>query len=276
MPVAVFFAVRCGSACSFCSCGSVAPPLGRDGDCLWRRARPFACVAPGALVHLVGQASPAAIVLPIGLPWVGANFRLDALSAFFLVVINLGAAAASFYGIGYGRHEREPQRVLPFYSAFLAGMNLVLLADDAFAFPGVMGVHVARLLGAGDGASSGAGQYTGWLRLYCYGESWDNGPATRVCFVGRAARRLHLHGDAREHRAAGPGQSRARTGVLVAFGALLLRLHGMAFGKPSGDVGPIKASSLPIGAHFGLALMAGIWLPPPLVAWFQHVASLLR
>src|SRR5450631_197251 len=58
-------------------------------------------------------------------------------------------------------------------------------------------------------------------------------------------------------------------GLLVAFGALLLRLHGMAFGEPSGDVVPIKASSLPIGAHFGLVLMAGIWLPPPLVAWFQ-------
>ncbi len=88
----------------------------------------------GALVHMLGQASPAAIVLPIGLPWVGANFRLDALSAFFLVVINLGAAAASLYGIGYGRYEHEPQRVLPFFPAFLAGMNLVLLADDAFTF----------------------------------------------------------------------------------------------------------------------------------------------
>jgi hydrogenase-4 component B len=88
----------------------------------------------GALVHMVSDASPAAIVLPLGLPWVGANFRLDALSTFFLVVINLGAAAASLYGIGYGRHEREPQRVLPFFPAFLAGMNLVLLADDAFTF----------------------------------------------------------------------------------------------------------------------------------------------
>jgi hydrogenase-4 component B len=55
----------------------------------------------GALVHMVADASPAAIVLPVGLPWIGANFRLDALSAFFLVVINLGAAAASLYGIGY-------------------------------------------------------------------------------------------------------------------------------------------------------------------------------
>ena len=33
-----------------------------------------------------------------------------------------------------GRHEREPGRVLPFFPAFLAGMNLVVLADDAFTF----------------------------------------------------------------------------------------------------------------------------------------------
>jgi formate hydrogenlyase subunit 3/multisubunit Na+/H+ antiporter MnhD subunit len=73
-------------------------------------------------------------VLPLGLPWVGAHFRLDALSAFFLVVIDLGAAAASLYAIGYGRHEHEALRVLPFYPAFLAGMNLVVLAGDAFTF----------------------------------------------------------------------------------------------------------------------------------------------
>ncbi len=37
-------------------------------------------------------------------------------------------------GLGYGRHERDPERVLPFFPAFLAGMNLVLLADDAYTF----------------------------------------------------------------------------------------------------------------------------------------------
>jgi len=72
--------------------------------------------------------------LPIGLPWLGAHFRLDALAAAFLVVVNLGAATASLYGLGEGRHEREPGRVLPFFTAFLAGMNLVVLADDAFTF----------------------------------------------------------------------------------------------------------------------------------------------
>jgi formate hydrogenlyase subunit 3/multisubunit Na+/H+ antiporter MnhD subunit len=72
--------------------------------------------------------------LPIGLPWLGAHFRLDPLAAAFLAVVNLGGATASLYGLGYGRHEPEPGRVLPFFPAFLAGMNLVVLADDAFTF----------------------------------------------------------------------------------------------------------------------------------------------
>ncbi|MGO9422812.1 hydrogenase 4 subunit B [Roseiarcus sp.] len=74
------------------------------------------------------------LVLPLGLPWIGAHFRTDAMSAFFLVVVNLGATAASLYGLGYGRAEHDPERVLPFFPAFLAGMNLVLVADDAYAF----------------------------------------------------------------------------------------------------------------------------------------------
>ncbi|PDQ19732.1 hydrogenase 4 subunit B [Mesorhizobium sanjuanii] len=85
--------------------------------------------------HLVSDPAGVSVVtLPLGLPWIGAHFRLDALSAFFLVVVNLGGAFASLYGLGYGRHESAPHRVLPFFPAFLAGMNLVVLADDAFTF----------------------------------------------------------------------------------------------------------------------------------------------
>ncbi len=72
--------------------------------------------------------------LPLGLPWLGAHFRIDALAAFFVIVVNLGGAAASVFALGYGRHEEAPQRVLPFYPAYLAAMNLVVLADDAFSF----------------------------------------------------------------------------------------------------------------------------------------------
>jgi hydrogenase-4 component B len=88
-----------------------------------------------AAASLLGaRALPATLTLPLGLPWLGTHFRLDALAAFFLVVVNLGAAGASLYGLGYGRHEEAPGRVLPFFPAFLAGMNLVVLADDAFTF----------------------------------------------------------------------------------------------------------------------------------------------
>jgi formate hydrogenlyase subunit 3/multisubunit Na+/H+ antiporter MnhD subunit len=87
-----------------------------------------------ALSHFLGRAAPARLALPIGLPWLGAHFRLDAISAFFLALVHLGAASASLYALGYGRHERAPERVLPFYAAFLAGMALVPLADDAYTF----------------------------------------------------------------------------------------------------------------------------------------------
>src|SRR5271166_3080870 len=65
-------------------------------------------------------------------------------------------------------------------------------------------------------------------------------------------------------------------GLLVALGALVLRLQGMAFGAPTGSTAPAKASALPIMGHFALVLTAGVYLPPPIVAWFQHVAELLR
>lgn len=86
-----------------------------------------------ALSALLGDAG-SQLVLPLGLPGIGAHFRVDALSAFFLAVVNLGGVTASLYALGYGRHEEAPQQVLPFYPVFLAGMNLVLLADDAFTF----------------------------------------------------------------------------------------------------------------------------------------------
>jgi hydrogenase-4 component B len=87
-----------------------------------------------ALDFLLRAAAPETIVLPVGLPWLGSHLHIDALSAFFLVVVDLGALSASLFALGYGAHETAPQRVLPFYPAFLAGMSLVVLADDAFTF----------------------------------------------------------------------------------------------------------------------------------------------
>ncbi|HEX7761621.1 MAG TPA: hydrogenase 4 subunit F [Caulobacteraceae bacterium] len=64
-------------------------------------------------------------------------------------------------------------------------------------------------------------------------------------------------------------------GILLAFGALLLRLQGMAFGEPSPGTAPARASYLPMFAHFGLVLAAGVYFPPLITGWFQHVARLL-
>jgi hydrogenase-4 component F len=64
-------------------------------------------------------------------------------------------------------------------------------------------------------------------------------------------------------------------GLLIAFGALLLRLNEIAFGKPIGSSAPVEASYVPLFAHLGLVLAAGIYLPAPLVSWFQGVARLL-
>ena len=64
-------------------------------------------------------------------------------------------------------------------------------------------------------------------------------------------------------------------GLMVALGALLLRLNGFAFGEATGPTGAVRASYVPMFAHLAIVLVAGIYLPGPLVAWFQHVARLL-
>ncbi|HLI22158.1 MAG TPA: hydrogenase 4 subunit F [Stellaceae bacterium] len=64
-------------------------------------------------------------------------------------------------------------------------------------------------------------------------------------------------------------------GLLIALGALMLRLNTIAFGEPRGPSAPVKASYAPLLAHFAIVLAIGIYLPAPLVAWLQHVSALL-
>lgn len=96
---------------------------------------------------LLGGGDAMTTVLPVGLPWLGAHLRLDSLAAVFLIVIGLGGGATSLYALGYGRHEHEPGRILPFYPAFLGAMIIVVLADDAFTF--LMSWEVMSLLSWG-------------------------------------------------------------------------------------------------------------------------------
>ena len=80
--------------------------------------------------------SPEVAVLPFGLPGLPFHFRLDSLSAFFLMIIGGVAAGVSAFAAGYFRKgEGTPPGLLALeYHIFLASMVLVVLADDAYAF----------------------------------------------------------------------------------------------------------------------------------------------
>jgi hydrogenase-4 component F len=64
-------------------------------------------------------------------------------------------------------------------------------------------------------------------------------------------------------------------GILVALGGLFLRLNSIAFGEVRGPAAKAKASYVPTFAHLAIVFMAGIYMPPVLVAGFQNVAKLL-
>jgi hydrogenase-4 component F len=63
--------------------------------------------------------------------------------------------------------------------------------------------------------------------------------------------------------------------ILIGLAGLFLRLNTIAFGEPRGPVAAAKASYVPMFAHLALVFVAGIYMPPHLVAWFQNVAKLL-
>jgi hydrogenase-4 component F len=64
-------------------------------------------------------------------------------------------------------------------------------------------------------------------------------------------------------------------GILIALGALFMHVSRICFGEPRGPVASPNASYVPMFVHLALALIAGIYMPPALVVWFQNVARLL-
>ena len=100
---------------------------------------PLSALLSIALAALALAALPAAsqsMVLAIGLPDLPFHLRLDALSAFFLVVLGLASAGISIYAGGYFREGEgtAPGLMCLEYHLFLCAMAMVLLADDAYAF----------------------------------------------------------------------------------------------------------------------------------------------
>ena len=67
----------------------------------------------------------------------------------------------------------------------------------------------------------------------------------------------------------------AAAAILIGLAGLFLRLNSIAFGEPRGPTAEAKASFVPMFAHLALVCVAGVYMPPHLVAWFQNVAKLL-
>jgi hydrogenase-4 component B len=79
---------------------------------------------------------PQIVVLPLGLPDLPFHLRLDALSAFFLLLLGAAAAGVSVFSAGYFRASEgaAPGLLCLQYHTFLAAMALVLISDDAYVF----------------------------------------------------------------------------------------------------------------------------------------------
>ena len=93
--------------------------------------------AVAAGVWTVGSGVTGKLTLLIGLPDLPFHLRLDPLAGFFLTVIGLLAFFVSIYSIGYVKGylgHRSVTRLAVFYCLFLAGMFMVVLADDALFF----------------------------------------------------------------------------------------------------------------------------------------------
>jgi formate hydrogenlyase subunit 3/multisubunit Na+/H+ antiporter MnhD subunit len=94
-------------------------------------------LATAAGVWTVASNGTFQLIIPLGLPDLPFHLRLDVLSGFFLVVVGLLSTFVSIYSIGYVKGflgHRPITSMVVFYALFLIGMQLVVLADDAFFF----------------------------------------------------------------------------------------------------------------------------------------------
>lgn len=202
--------------------------------------------AAGALVNLGALlgGTGGSLVLPLGLPVTGLNLGMDSLSAFFGLIVNAGIVAAAIYGAGLDREHDLTARIEPLFPAFAAAMNLVLVANDAFAF------------------------------LF----SWELMSLTSWALV------VSRHADAGNRHAGHVYLAMAAMGtaaLLFAFGALAGAAGGYAFDAiRSAAHAPVVAGLVLTGALFGAGSKAGIaplhaWLPLAHPAAPSHVSALM-
>lgn len=88
-------------------------------------------------IWTVGSEMTVKGILPIGLPDLPFHVRFDPLAGYFFTIVGLLSLFVSIYSIGYVQGfpaNRPVTSLIIFYCLFLAGMFMVILADDALFF----------------------------------------------------------------------------------------------------------------------------------------------
>ncbi len=67
----------------------------------------------------------------------------------------------------------------------------------------------------------------------------------------------------------------AALGIVLAFGALLLRLQDLLLGAPKGVDQAVCVSMVPLLVHLTLVLISGLYVPADLAGWLERAAEML-
>lgn len=209
-----------------------------------------AMLASAGMVVLLGG-GPIGVALGAGLPWMPGRLAVDPLSALFLVVVNVGAVPAILFGWGaatsrdgHAGHGAVSGRALAPFPLFLLGMNLTLLADDAFLF--LLGWEVMSV--------------ASWLLVLADHGSSETRRAAQVYLVMAAA---------------------GSAALLVAFGLLCdvgggYGFDGMRAAGATGLVAGVAAALTILGAGSKAGLIPmHVWLPLAHPAAPSHVSAMM-
>lgn len=191
-------------------------------------------------------------VLPLGLPDLPVYLRLDPLSGLFVAVIGLVSFFISIYSIGYmkGFAGRPITAMTVFYCLFIAGMLLVVVADDAYSF--MISWELMAL--------------ASYFLVFFEDEHAENRRAAfiyiLIAHIGAVSILLSF-------------------GVMAGFSAGFENFGGYTFSAMrSSHIPPVWASAAFLLAFFGFAAKAGavplhVWLPEAHPAGPSNVSALM-
>ena len=164
---------------------------------LWREPDRVAAGACRGVMTLIGGAPAEPMVLPIGLPGIGRALSGRCARRVLSRRRQPRRRGGEPLRLGYGRHESAPLRVLPFFPGLSRRHEPRRAGGRRVQLPDRLGVHVAVVLGAGDGEPPRARECARRLHLSGDGELRHARAAARLRPARGRGRRLRLRRDAR-------------------------------------------------------------------------------